>query len=527
MKRRLSWLLRLALLANLTGVLMVLLGFTMLPSVGVAWYDAAPDLSGHLAAMTLSIGLGLLLYAATRGAARGMELGHREGFLVVGVGWFVAGFVGALPYLGYAHLSPGDICATAGSVRPAVGADFCSVTHAVFESVSGFTTTGASIITDGLWGASPGLTPDGSPGLPRGLLLWRSMTHFLGGMGIIVLGVAILPLLGVGGMQLFKAEVPGPTTDKLAPRVGETAKLLWKVYLLMSAVQFVLLAAGGMSAFESICHTMATMATGGFSTRAASVAGFDSGYVEWVITVFMWLAGMNFTLHFMGLRGRIGIYLRDPEWKVYTLLCLGGTVVASIALFAGHDTMGSLESVRVAAFQVLSIITTTGFASHDFETWTFAPVALMVLLALMFVGGSAGSTGGGVKVVRYVLMTKMWVRELFLLSHPRAVRPIRLGGRAVPADVMRAVAAFVAVYLALLSVGTAFFAVDGQDLLTAFTGSASALGNIGPGLGAVGPYDNWAVLHTPSKWVAIALMVLGRLEIYTLLVLLTPSFWRR
>ena len=526
MRQRLSWLLRLALLLNLTGALIAIMAVAMVPSTLLAWSDGAPDLRGHVAAMTVSFALGLILFAATRRAARASELGHREGFLIVGFGWCVAGVVGALPYLLYAHLAPGDICATAGTANPLVGADFCTVTHAVFESISGFTTTGASIITDGLWG-QPGFTPDGRLGLPRGILLWRSMTHFLGGMGIIVLGVAILPLLGVCGMQLLKAEVPGPTTDKLAPRVGETAKLLWKVYLLMSTVQFVALAAGGMSAFEAVCHTMATMATGGFSTRAASVAGFDSAYFEWVITAFMFLAGMNFTLHFLWLRGKLRAHLDDPEWRLYAAICLGGTLLAAFALYRGHETMGSADALRFAAFQVLSIITTTGFASHDFEQWTYAPVALLVLLALMFVGGCAGSTGGGPKVVRYLLMTKMWVRELFLLSHPRAVRPIRLGGRVVPPDVIRAVAAFGAVYLALLAVGTGFIALDGQDLLTAFTGAASALGNIGPGLGAVGPFDNYAGLGVASQWACMALMVLGRLEIYTILVLLTPSFWRR
>ncbi len=522
MKRRLSWLLRVALLANLTGVLMMLLALAMIPSALVAWNYRGPDLYGHIVAAVACASVGLLVWVITRGWARGIHVGHREGFLIVGVGWFVAGLVGALPYMLYAHLS--GVCDT--GVRT-VGVEFCSFTNAFFESASGFTTTGASIIGDGLWGDIPGQTPDGRLGLPHGILLWRSMTHFIGGMGIIVLGVAILPLLGVGGMQLFKAEVPGPTTDKLAPRVGETARLLWKVYLLFSAVLFVLLAAGGIGAFEAVCHTMATMATGGFSTRASSVAGFRSSYVEWVIVVFMFVAGVNFTLHFAALRGRLGAYRRDPEFKVYVAICLVATAVVAVALWRSGHTGGAGESTRIAAFQVLSILTTTGYASHDFELWTYAPMALFVILALMFCGGMAGSTGGGVKVVRHVLVVKTWVRELFFLSHPHAVRPVRLGGRGVSEDVLRATVSFLGVYFALIFIGTAAFAIDGQDVLTAFTCSASSLGNIGPGLGGIGPFDNYAVLSAPSKWLSAFLMVLGRLEIYTLLVLLTPSFWRR
>lgn len=523
MPRRGSWLLRLGLIGHLTAVLMVLLAAAMVPSVLLAAWDHAPDFAGHAWAAGGTAGFGGLLFVLTRAFPRRIAIGHREGFLIVAVGWWVAGLVGALPYWLYAHLAPGSLCVG----DPAVGSDFCAFTSAAFESISGFTTTGASIVTDGLWGQTPLLTPAGVPGLPRGILLWRSITHYLGGMGIIVLGVAILPLLGVGGMQLMKAEVPGPTTDKLAPRVGETAKLLWKVYLLLSLILFVLLSAGGMTAFESICHTMATMATGGFSTRAASVAGFDNGYVEWVITLFMWLAGMNFTLHFIALRGRPRAYRKDPEWRAYTVICLVATVAVTVALMRAGEEFAFADALRIAAFQVMSIVTTTGYASFDFEQWTYAPVALLAMVALMFVGGCAGSTGGGFKVVRHVLVAKVWLRELFLLSHPHAVRPVRLGGKAVSPDVLRAMFGFAGAYAALLIFGTAWFCVDGQDVLTAFTAAASTLGNIGPGLGAVGPLDNYAGFSPASMWVSMALMILGRLEIYTLLVLLSPAFWRR
>lgn len=519
-----SWLARVALLGHLTGVLMLLLAGAMVPSALLALVDEAPDAPGLGWAIAFSAILGALFFVVTRSAARRVHVGHREGFLIVGVGWMVAALVGALPYWFYAHLAPGDVCGLVGA-RPPIGVDFCSFTNAAFESMSGFTTTGASIISDGLW-TDYGMAGD-RPGLPRGILLWRSTTHFLGGMGIIVLGIAILPLLGVGGMQLFKAEAPGPTKDKLAPRIGETAKLLWKVYLLLSAVLFVLLAAGGMDAFEAICHTMATMATGGFSTRAASMAGFHSGYLEWVVTAFMYFAGMNFTLHFIALRGDWRCYFRDGEWRLYTWICIICTALATWSLLAAQKGFDFFEALRIAAFQVLSIITTTGYASHDFEQWTYAPLALFVVVGLMFVGGMAGSTGGGVKVVRHLIAVKLWARELFFLSHPKATRPVRLNGKPVAPEILRAVAGFLAVYAALVALGTLVFCLDGQDLLTAFTCSASSLGNVGPGLGAVGPYDNYAVLSPWAKWFSGLLMIGGRLEIYTLLVLLTPTFWRR
>ena len=524
MRRRTSWLLRLGLLLNLLGGLMVLLAGAMLPSVAISAYDNGPDLMGHAWATGLSAGIGLLLFLPTYRWARRTPLGHREGFLIVGVGWLAAGLVGALPYWLYAHLAPGGLCLPEVM---AVGSDFCSYTAAAFESVSGITTTGASNITDGLWGETPGKTLDGRDGLPRGILLWRAMTHYLGGMGMIVLGVAILPLLGVGGMQLLKAELPGPTPDKLAPRVGETAAILWKVYLLFSAVLFVLLSAGGMNAFEAVCHAMSTMATGGFSTRAHSVGGFGSAYFEWVITVFMWIGGMSFTLHFLALRGRLRSYLRDPEWRAYCGICLVAIALIVVSLLTAGQGIAFWDALRMAAFQTLAIITTSGFSSVDYEQWTYAPTALLLITLLKFVGGCAGSTSGGFKVVRHMLVAKMWIRELFFLSHPRAVRPLRLGGRVVDPAVVRSVAGFAGVYLALLVTATVFFSFDGQDVQTAFTAAAASLGNVGPGLGDIGPYDSYAVLSTQSKWVSMLLMVLGRLEIYTLLVLVSPAFWRR
>ncbi|MFN3197579.1 MAG: TrkH family potassium uptake protein [Bradymonadia bacterium] len=526
-------------LGHLVGVLLLILAGAMVPSWVIAALDNGPDLAGLSSAVQWTTVVGLVLFLGTRRQARQRSLSHRAGFLIVGVAWLVAGLVGALPFFLYAHLSPEGICEAAAQVaalgegRLPIGGEFCSFTDAAFESISGFTTTGSSILTDGLWDGPGTMMAGDRPGLPRGVLLWRSMTHFLGGMGIVVLGVAILPLLGVGGMELFKAEVPGPTTDKLAPRVGETAKLLWKVYLLFSGIMFSLLMIGGIDAFSAVNHTMATMATGGFSLYSGSAASFQSPYVEWVLILFMYMAGINFNLHFVALRGRPLAPLKDPEWRVYTFICVAFTLIIALALTSGADQApeghahGFGTNVRIAAFQVLATITTTGFASADFEAWTFAPAALGFLMLLFFFGGMAGSTGGGVKVVRHILLVKQWVRELFLLIHPRGVRPVRLAGRPVPPAVMRGVFSFIGAYIALLAIGTLCFALDGQDMATAFTASASALGNVGPGLGDIGPYDNWSVLGDAAKWIAGLLMLLGRLEIYTLLILLSPQFWRR
>ena len=515
----------------MVGILMIALGVAMIPPILVADHDGTQDFFGLLASSLIALIIGFMLFITSRRAAKRTYIGHREGFLIVGVGWFSAGLIGALPFYLYPHLSPEGICQLADqlkqqSMAPPIGSDFCAFSTAAFESISGFTTTGATAITTGLWTEAGWVAGDKSL-LPRGILLWRSLTQYLGGMGLIVLGVAVLPLLGIGGMQLFRAEVPGPQTDKLAPRIGETAKLLWRVYLLLSVTLFILLAVGGMDTFDAVCHTFTTMATGGFSTRAMSIGGFESAYLEWTIILFMFIGGTNFSLHFMALAGRPTIYKKDPEFWAYSSIILTAITLICWSLMSVTAELPFWDSLRTSAFQVISIITTTGFASTDYEQWHIAPVALMTLTGLMFIGGMAGSTSGGFKVVRHVLVVLTWTRELFLLSHPRAKRPIRLGNRVVPQEVIRGVAAFAGAYFTLLTLGTIFFCVDGQDLLTGFTCSASTLGNVGPGLGEIGPMDNFSGLSPASKWFASTYMVLGRLELFTLLILLSPSFWRR
>jgi trk system potassium uptake protein TrkH len=354
--------------------------------------------------------------------------------------------------------------------------------------------------------------------------MWRSLTHWLGGMGIIVLALAILPFLGVGGMQLYKSEVPGPTPDKLKPRIKDTAMLLWKVYVLLTAVQTVLLMFGGMDLFEALCHTFGTMATGGFSTKNASIAFYDSVYIQTVITVFMLIAGANFTLHYHLLRGRPMVFWKDPEFRFYIgVFALFTALSTASVLGVNYDSLS--EAVRYCSFQVASIMTTTGYATADYELWTPLPQAL--LLMLMFLGGSAGSTGGGMKCMRIILLMKHTSRELFRLVHPRAVTSIKLGGKTVSPDVMASVWGFFLLYLGLFIVSSFIMAALGVDVVTSFASVAACIGNIGPGLGGVGPTDNYAHIPWLGKWLLIFCMLLGRLEIYTVIILLVPEFWRK
>lgn len=476
---------------SLVGAILLCVGLSMALALGWSLYDADTGTGplGLSMGLTLAVGLGLLVLFRDSRAA---PMTHREGMAIVAVGWVAAAFAGALPFW---------FAGTFGG----------SFTDCLFESMSGFTTTGASVLTN-------------IEVVPRGLLFWRSLTHWLGGMGIIVLSLAILPFLGVGGMQLYRAEVPGPVPDKLKPRIKDTAMLLWKVYLLFTVVLALLLWAGGMDLFESLCHTFGTMATGGFSTRNASVAAYDSVYIDVVITVFMLLAGLNFTLHYHALRGRPLVALRDPELRFFL------AVFAVATLWSAWDIWGTsydsfAQALRYSAFQVSSIVSTTGFATADYELWR--PLPQCLLLLLMFVGGSAGSTSGGVKCMRIMLLLKHAYDELYRLIHPRAVSRIKLGGRPVDQGVLNSVAAFFLLFLALFLAASLLVAAMGVDVLTSFSAVAACIGNIGPGLGGVGPTDNYAWLPGAAKWVLVLCMLLGRLEIYTVLILFVPEFWRK
>ncbi len=468
--------------------LIVFEGLSLLLPVVVALIYGDGDAWTILVSSVICLISGGLLVTVTRNQS---ELKLREGFAIVVFGWTALTFFGALPFV------------LSGAIP--------SYTDAFFETMSGFSTTGATILRN-------------IEAMPHGLLFWRSMTHWLGGMGIVVLSLAILPLLGVGGMQLYKAEVPGPTKDRLSPRIAETAKILWGVYLLLSAVETGLLMLGGMSLFDALCHTFGTMATGGFSTKNASIAHYNSLYIEWVIILFMFLAGTNFSLHYRFLRGRRDAYHMDREFRFYfifTLACI--LAVALIVFFSRSSGIGA--SLRSAAFQVVSIITTTGFSSDDFELWN--PAGQLIMVFLMFIGGCAGSTGGSIKIIRIMLVLKHGVTEVKKLLHPNAFIPVRLGGRVVPGDVVTNILAFFIIYILIFIAGSVCMALLGLDTVSAFSSVAATLGNVGPGLGTVGPMDNYAQVPQLGKWLLSLLMLLGRLELYTVIVIFIPDFWKK
>ncbi len=440
-------------------------------------------------AMAITFAAGLLCIMLCPAGAR--QLGQRDGFLVVSLGWVFAAFFGCLPFL-------------FGNVIP-------SFTNACFETVSGFTTTGATIL-----GNVEALAPS--------MLLWRSLIQWLGGMGIILFSIAILPLLGVGGMQLYKAEVPGPVLEKLRPRLVETARLLWKIYVALTAVEALLLIFAGMSPFDAVCHSFTTMATGGFSTKNSSIEFFNSPMIEAIVVMFMFAAGINFTLHFRLLSGRLKSLRTDGEFIFYAAVLLLAIALVSLCL-AGAGTHGSITSaVRHAVFQAVSLMTTTGYSSTNFDLWPMG--AQFVLLLLMLVGGCAGSTAGGIKCVRILLIFKRMYRDLFYLLHPHAVATVKFGGASVPETVVRGVSGFVLLYLFIFAAGTLVMSLCGLDFKTAMTSVAATLSNIGPGLGGVGPYANFDFIPTLGKWALMVLMILGRLELFTLVILFVPRFWK-
>jgi len=368
-----------------------------------------------------------------------------------------------------------------------------SFTNAFFETMSGYTTTGASILNE-------------IEIIPKGVLFWRSLTHWIGGMGIIVLAVAILPLLGIGGMQLFAAEAPGPSADKLHPRITDTAKRLWLIYFGYTAAETVLLKLAGMDFFDAINHALSTVSTGGFSTKNASAAHWnDQPLIQYILILFMFLAGMNFILSYFGFKGKVQKIIKDEEFKWYTIFVVFFTV-------------------RHALFQVLAVITTTGFVSADFTIWT--PFLKIVFFGLMFLGGSAGSTAGGMKVVRHLITIRNGMLEFKRTLHPRAVLPVRYNQRAVSKEIVFNILAFFILYMLSFIIGSVVLGMLGLDFETAIGGAASSLGNVGPAFGKLSPVNNFDVLPDFGKWWCSFLMLIGRLELFTVLILLTPFFWR-
>lgn len=490
------------LVIRLLGFLSLSLGVFMLFPLLIALADGSSDRAPLLMACAVCVVLG----AVTAGTTRNLRgnLGLRQAFLVVTVGWFMAGVFGSLPYLFSTLMAePGDPI------------HFESYADCFFESVSGFSTTGSTILSD-------------IEAVPRGLLFWRSLTHWLGGMGIVVLSIAILPLLGGGGMNLFKAEAPGGILpDKLAPRIAETARSMWWVYIIMTMAETFLLMGGGMSIYDALCHAFGTVATGGFSTKNTSVAYFQSAYIDYVISFFMFLAGVNFFLHYQALKGDLRVFWRDSEFKFYAkavglaILVVLLDIISEVPEYAGNFWQALQDSV----FTVCAIVTTTGFGTADFEQWP--ELSKFLLITLMVMGGSAGSTAGGSKCLRVQIFFKAGYRELQRILHPYAVIPVRVGRRAVPDSAVASVLGFLTCITALFLFSSGCLAALGIDLTTAYTAVVACIFNIGPGLGQVGPTDNFGFMPGAAKYILSVCMILGRLEVYTVLVLLIPDFYKK
>jgi trk/ktr system potassium uptake protein len=472
------------------GSLTLFFGLTMTVSLGVSLYFQ----DGSGLPMLLSLGITVLIGVLITTGFKGTDTANirqREGMAIVFFGWAAVGFFGALPFY--------------------FGNEGMTFTDALFESISGFTTTGASIFTH-------------IENHTKGILFWRSYIQWLGGMGIIVLSLAVLPFLKVGGMQLYKAEVPSPVPDKLKPRIQETAVTLWKVYILFSILQVLMLLAGGMTLYEAVCHTFTTMPTGGFSTKNASIAHYNSAYFDTVFILFMLMAGINFTLHYQMLRGRPLAIWKDAEARFFLFISLVLVLLVSWNIY-GEVYHSMSDAVRYGAFQVVSILTTTGFATADYETWP--AMSQIILFVCMFIGASAGSTGGGIKCLRIMLLFQYCYRELFSLVHPRSITHIKISGKPVAEEIIRSVIGFLALYMGLFAICAVILAGLGVDFVTSLTAVASCIGNIGPGFGLVGPAENYALIPTAGKWLLIWCMLLGRLEIYTVIILLVPEFWRK
>lgn len=484
---------------GILGAFIFFLGFALLFPMAIALVYEEPVWDTFLYSAFIAFLTGGVLYYFFK---TDRELRIREGFLVVSGTWLFLSLVGALPFV-------------ISGILP-------SYTDAVFETMSGLSTTGATILG--------GTTSDGFQNpqieaLPMSMLFWRSLAHWMGGMGIIVLSLAILPLLGVGGMQLFQAESPGPTADKLTPRVQETAKLLWGVYVAFTGVEFLLLwIHPSMDWFEALNHAFATLATGGFSTKNESIAAFDSVYIDVVITLFMFLAGINFAMHFRLLKGDTKSFFNNRETRFYTLTTGIAILILGFSLwmFDNYD-LGS--ALRYGAFQAVAIITTTGFGTDNYELWHSFGAFLLFLL--FFAGGCAGSTGGGPKMIRWMIIIRNSYREIKQIIHPKAVLPIRIGDKTIDSNIQRTVLSFFMLYLLVFGFGALIMASMGYELESAIGASIACLGNIGPGWGEFGPTDNFAQIPYFGKWVLIMMMMIGRLEIFTVLLIFTPAFWKQ
>jgi trk system potassium uptake protein TrkH len=444
----------------------------------------------YAAAVTFSIGLGT--WFVNRNQRE--KIGKREGYMIVVLAWLGMCFFSTLPYL--------------------FSGTFVSFTDAMFESVSGLTTTGASVMND-------------IEAVSEGILFWRSLTQWIGGMGIIVLTVALFPLLGIGGVELFVAEAPGPTSDKIHPQIKETAKLLWMIYVGLTIVLCIILALEGMTFYDSINHALTTMATGGFSTKNGSIADFPSPLIQYTLILFMFLAGTNYTILYYGLNGRFQKVWRSDEFKTYVVITFGFIALLTLLVLQFTDHPFEL-AFREVSFQVISLITTTGFVSADYTSW--ASTTTMICFILLFVGACAGSTSGGIKIIRHLVFFKNSILEFKRILHPRGLIRIKIDKKIVAPKILTHILVFLLIYLIIFVIGSivmSFILADfEQPFLTAIGSVATSLGNVGPGIGQVGPVDNFAAIPKIGKWFLAFLMLLGRLELFTILVLFMPYFWK-
>ncbi len=481
------------LVFNIISVLFLVIGGFMIFPLGIAFVNGELDCAiAFLETITIIMSLGVIINLVTR-KGKSNHFSAKDGYFMVSSSWIIASMAGSLPFF-------------LSGVIP-------SYADAFFETMSGFTTTGASILTE-------------IQTLPKSILFWRSLTHWLGGMGIVVLTVAIMPLLGISGVKMLSAESPGPTMDKMTHKITHMAKMLWIIYLGMTVLETILLLFGGMNLFDSLTHTFGTLATGGFSTKNSSVGHYNSAYIDIVITVFMVLAGLNFGLYYRVLTGNVQELKKNTELKAYLLIFIVATILAAIPLTGKIYTSFS-ESLRFSSFQVASIITTTGFATTDFDLWpTFSKY---ILFAMMFIGGCSGSTGGGIKVIRIVTLFKQAVTEMKRMTSPRGVFSTRMNGNIVKKDLIYTILGFVSLYilLLLLTTGVVASAPGEYSLITCFSTALATVGNIGPGFSLVGPTMNYAFFPDYVKWFLSFAMMAGRLEIYTVLILFTPYFWQK
>ena len=474
---------------RILGFLLLIETVMLLCCGGVSLFYKENELQSFLVSSAITTSIGILLLAIGKDAVK--SLNRRDGYVIVSVAWVTFSLFGMLPYY--------------------IGGYIPSVTDAFFETMSGFSSTGATILNN-------------IESMPHGILFWRAMTQWIGGLGIVFFTIAVLPIFGVGGIQVFAAEASGPTHDKVHPRIGITAKWIWSIYAGITALLVGLLMLGGMDWFDSICHAFATTGTGGFSTKQASVAYYNSPYIEYVISIFMFISGINFTLLLLFVNRKFKKFIGNAELKFYFGSVVLFTAVIAIVLYY-TSPMGMEESFRKSLFQVISLQTSTGFATDDYMQWT--PVLWGLLTIIMLMGACAGSTTGGLKCIRMVILTKVSRNEFKHILHPNAILPVRINKQVISPSIVSTVLAFCFIYISIIVIGTLLMMAMGVGAEESMGCVISSIGNMGPGLGETGPAYSWNALPDAAKWLLSFLMLLGRLELFTVLLLFTPDFWKR